>query len=107
MSKTKILIETFHTSDSSGGFFWCRTNSPDVRVLHREYERDVENGYAHVALIEIAVDSIEDEKAVTKYIDSELLDLLETRQIGKILRSHDRWGQHPYSRLVEPQVGAA
>ncbi len=100
MSKTKILIETFHTPDSSGGFFWCRASSLGVRVLHREYERDVESGYAHVALIEIAVDSVEDENAVTGYIDSELLDLLETRQIGKIIKAHDRWGDHPYDRLA-------
>lgn len=100
MSKTKILIETFHTPDSSGGFFWCRADGLGVQRLHREYERDVERGYAHVALIEIAVDSVEDENAVTEYIDSELFDLLETRQIGKIIKAHDRWGDHPYDRLA-------
>ena len=98
--KHKILIETFHTPDSGGGFFWCRASSLGVQVLHREYERDVERGYAHVALIEVAVDSVEDENAVTEYIDSELFDLLETRQIGKIIKAHDRWGEHPYQRLI-------
>ena len=44
--------------------------------------------------------TVEDRQAVTDYIDNELLDLIETRQIGKIIKAHDRWGEHPHQRLI-------
>ena len=99
--KHKILIESFFTSDSGGGFLWAAASDPDgVAVLNREFDRDVEYGYRHVALVELSVPTVEDRQAVTEYIDSVLLDLIETRQIGKIIKAHDRWGEHPYQRLI-------
>lgn len=99
--KHKILIESFFTTDSGGGFTWCPASSPyGVAKLKREFDRDVEYGYQHVVLVELSVPTVEDRQAVTDYIDNELLDLIETRQIGKIIKAHDRWGEHPYQRLI-------
>lgn len=102
-TKPKILIETFFTPDSSGGFLWAPASDPDgVAVLNREFDRDVAYGYRHVVLVELSVPTVEDRLAVTEYIDSVLLDLIETRQIGKIIKAHDRWGEHPYQQLIAP-----
>lgn len=99
--KHKILIESFFTPDSSGGFFWAPASGPSgVAALNREFDRDAEYGYDHVVLVELSVPTVEDRQAVTEYIDSTLLDLIETRQIGKIIKAHDRWGEHPYQRLI-------
>lgn len=99
--KHKILIESFFTTDSGGGFTWCPASSTyGVTVLKREFDRDAEYGYDHVVLVELSVPTVEDRQAVTEYIDCVLLDLIETRQIGKIIKAHDRWGEHPYQRLI-------
>lgn len=99
--KHKIVIELFFTPDSSGGFFWAPASDPSgVAALNREFDRDAEYGYDHVVLVELSVPTVEDRQAVTEYIDNELLDLIETRQIGKIIKAHDRWGEHPYQRLI-------
>ena len=100
--KHKILIESFFTPDSSGGFLWAAASDPyGVAALNREFDRDVD-GYDHVVLVELSVPTVEDRQAVTEYIDSVLLDLIETRQIGKIIAAHDRWGEHPYQQLIAP-----
>ena len=99
--KHKIVIESFFTPDSSGGFFWTPASDPDgVAAINREFDSDVEYGYDHVVLVELSVPTVEDRQAVTDYIDDVLLDLIETRQIGKIIKAHDRWGEHPYQRLI-------
>lgn len=99
--KHKILIESFFTSDLSGGFFWTPASNTDgVAALNREFDRDVTYGYAHVVLVELSVPTVEDRQAVTEYVDDVLLDLIETRQIGKIIKAHDRWGEHPYQQLI-------
>lgn len=91
--KQRITILSSHTPDSTGGFFWAPVG--DDRLVVKEYDRDVEYGYSHVTLVEIAVAAHWDRQEITEYIDTHLLDLIETRQIGKIIKAHDRWGVHP------------
>lgn len=99
--KHKILIESFFTPDSSGGFLWAAASDPyGVATLNREFDRDVAYGYRHVVLVELSVPTVEHRLAVTEYIDRVLLDLIETRQIGKIIKAYDRWGEHPHQRLI-------
>ena len=91
--KRRITILSSHTPDSTGGFFWAPTGEDSLVI--KEYVRDVEYGYDHVTLAEIAVPSRWDRQEITEFIDTYLLDLIETRRIGKIIKAHDRWGTHP------------
>lgn len=91
--KQRITILSSHTPDSTGGFFWAPAGEDSL--VFKEYDRDVEHGFTHVTLVEVAVAAHWDRQKITEYIDTHLLDLIEMRQIGKIIKAHDRWGVHP------------
>lgn len=94
-AKPAIIIQITHGAPlSSGAFMWWRATDRNFDDALREYERDIEYGYSHVAIIRLNVDSIEDRQAVTDWIEKHF-DLLAQRRIGRILRKFDRWGERP------------
>lgn len=94
-AKHPILIQiTAGAPLSSGSFIWMPDSERAFKDALRWYEGDVEYGYRHVAIIRLSVDSIEDEGAVSNWIN-ENFELLARRGIGKVLMKHDRFGNHP------------
>ena len=98
-TKTPILIHSWHTPESSGGFNWYPKTPVDARNARFQYDHDVESGdFEHVILMEISVpahlalhaDPDVRDNTVTRYIDTHLLDLIETGQIGHIIARHDK-----------------
>lgn len=93
--KTTIIVHSWHTPGSCGGFNWYPADGIDTARL--QYGYDVQfNDFENVILVEFDI-AIEGEvpdpdqrNAVTEYIDAHLLDLIETGQIGRIIARHRR-----------------
>ena len=97
-TKTPILIHSWHTPESSGGFNWY-PKTPGDGNARLQYDHDVESGdFEHVILMEISVpahlalhaDPDVRDNTVTRYIDTHLLDLIETAQTRHTNAPHDK-----------------
>lgn len=108
-TKRPVWVLSSHTPESGGGFYWrfAETDGNRDHML-KEWDKEVSYGYNHVTLSELHVTaspnpSGQERQAITELIDTHLLDLIEQRQIGRIVKTHDRWGRRPgFDQIVCP-----
>lgn len=88
--KRSILVLSEHTPDSSGGFLWWPNEEPArTAAITTAANAIVRPSFDHVTLLELNVSLKLTSEQITEYLDS-ILDVIETRQIGKIHGKRDR-----------------
>lgn len=98
--KVPIIVASSHTPDQGGGFFWCIASPRGREDMAAEHEND-KRSFDHAILVEFSIrmpyaEELEPgerpEVRMTDYIDTHLLDLIETGQLGKIISRHSPKG---------------
>lgn len=81
-----IVIQSWHTPESSGGFFWA-VDTPENRDAFLESHQNDLKDFNSSVVLTIGVSAFLSREEITDLIDYELLDLIEQKQIGKILHA--------------------